>query len=50
MKGDERVQTVEERTDSALLINSWDADLRFKEIIWSNVEHPWFLAPSAAIN
>ena len=39
MKGDERVQTVEERADSALLINSFgNANLRFKEIIWSNVE------------
>lgn len=39
MKGDERVQTVEERADLALLINSFgNANLRFKEIIWSNVE------------
>ena len=39
MKGDEGVQTVEERADLALLVDSLgNADLRFKEIIWSNVE------------
>ena len=34
MKGDERVQTVEERADSALLGDAFGtANLRFKEII-----------------
>ena len=39
MKGDERIQTAEKRADLALLVDSLgNADLRFKEIIWSNVE------------
>ena len=51
MKGDEGVQTVEERADLALLVDSLgNADLRFKEIIWSNVEQSMVSElPSAAI-
>ena len=36
MKGDERIQTVEERTDSALLYKFWSADFHIQKCFLMN--------------